>query len=78
MVKGLAAAVQHFQVKVMHAGHSNSCHDYAMRLPDVTEELAVTKLEHDLNVPVSDILKATTHCQIAARKASYALRLQSK
>ena len=63
--------------KVMHVGHSNPCHDYTMRLPggDVTEKLAASKVERDLGVHVTDTLKATTHCQIAARKASSALRL---
>ena len=55
--------------KVMHVGHSNPCHDYTMRLPgDVTEKLAVSNVEHDLGVHVTDTLKATTNCQIAARK----------
>ena len=47
-----------------------------MRLSgDVTEKLAVSKLERDLGVYVADTLKATAHCQTAARKASAALRL---
>ena len=47
-----------------------------MRLPgDVTEKLTVSKVERDLGVHVTDTLKATAHCQIAARKASAALRV---
>ena len=61
--------------KVMHVGHGNPSHDYSMEQQDGTiERLQVSKLERDLGVHVADTLKATTHCQIAAKKASAALR----
>ena len=60
--------------KVMHVGRSNQHHDYTMKQPDGTDEkLETSRLERDLGVQVADTLKATTHCQIAARKASAAL-----
>ena len=61
--------------KVMHVGHCNPSHDYIMGQPDGTKDkLQVSKVERDLGVHIADTLKATSHCQIAAKKASAALR----
>ena len=45
------------------------------RLTPPSEKLAVSKLQRDMCVYVADMLRATAHCQTAARKASAALRL---
>ena len=60
--------------KVMHVGHSNPTQNYYMKQSNgTTEELGTSKLERDLGVHIADTLKATSHCQIAAKKASSAL-----
>ena len=54
-------------------GHSNPGFDYSMEQPDgASLMLQATKLERDLGVQMADTLKATAHCQAAARKASAA------
>ena len=62
--------------KIMHCGQSNPAKDYVMK--DMHNELKVlktTRLEKDLGIIVSDDLKASEHCQTAAKKATRALRL---
>ena len=61
---------------VMHVGSSNPGYNYNMEQPDGTlETLQASKMERYLGVQVADTMKAATHCQFAARKASAAAAL---
>ena len=62
--------------KILHCKQSNPGKDYVMK--DINNELTVlktTRLEKDLGIIVSDDLKASTHCQTAAKKATRAVKL---
>ena len=61
--------------KVMHCGHANPSYEYIMKDPCKADKaLKKTDLERDLGVLISNDLKATAHCQAAAKKAMVALR----
>ena len=60
----------------MHCGQSNPAKDYVMKdMHNEFKVLKTTRLEKDLGIIVSDDLKASEHCQTAAKKATRALRL---
>ena len=61
--------------KIMHCGSSNARGLYDMRQANDEIVLEETTLERDLGVNVSNTLKATKHCQVAANKAMSSLRL---
>ena len=61
--------------KTMHCGTSNTRHEYHMKQAGNVKILGETTLERDLGVNISNTLKATHHCQLAANKAMSSLRL---
>ena len=61
--------------KTMHCGTSNTGQQYHMNRASNVMTLGETLLERDLGINVSNSLKATQHCQLAANRAMSALRL---
>jgi len=61
--------------KIMHCGSSNAHNEYHMRQANNEIVLEETTLERDLGVTVTNTLKATKHCHLAANKAMSSLRL---
>ena len=55
--------------KVMHHGNRNPCATYTMD----GVELGVTKEERDLGIRVTDTMKPTRQCAVAAKSANFAL-----